>query len=289
NPGSIASNQGNRTVEKPINSKPLDEGSGNSSGNSTVIANNRNNSSIFNDENNNSAINSNPGSIASNQGNRTVEKPINSKPLDEGFGNSNGNSTAIADRGNTNSGSISDKDNQGSPGLSNPGSIGNNTENRTVSKPAPNSSQESIKSGDKCNSNIRNCDLPKARSYIKRNFDGKERTVRITVTYNQNGRVTNVQINPSTGNSNYDRMIRRDARRLRFPKGKSGTLRFNFNIVKPGTQKQREAVERQRDNERRRREAEETRRREEEARKEKEKENQPQPTPTSATPAKPKN
>ncbi|MEO1373125.1 MAG: energy transducer TonB, partial [Cyanobacteria bacterium J06635_10] len=178
-------------------------------------------------------------------GNRTLEKPINSKPLDQGSGNSSGTPTVIADRGNTNSGSISDKDNQGSPGLSNPGSIGNNTGNRTVSKPT--------KSGDKCNSN---CDLPKARSYIKRNFDGEERTVRITVTYNKNGRVTNVQINPSTGNSNYDRVIRRDARRLRFPKGKSGTLRFNFNIVKPGSQKEREALERQRENERRRREAE---------------------------------
>ena len=103
-----------------------------------------------------------------------------------------------------------------------------------------------------------------AISYINRNFDGKERSVIITVTYNKNGRVTNVQINPSTGNSTYDRVIRLDARRLRFSPGKSGTLTFNFNIVKSGSQKALEAQERRRENQRRRREAEERRRREEE-------------------------
>ncbi|MEM6404313.1 MAG: energy transducer TonB [Cyanobacteria bacterium P01_D01_bin.116] len=114
-----------------------------------------------------------------------------------------------------------------------------------------------------------------ANSYIKRNFDGRERTVRITVTYNNSGRVTNVQINPSTGNSSYDRVIRRDARRLRFSPGKSGTQTFNFNIVESGSQRAREAQERQRENKRRRREAEERRKQQEEA--EKQNNNQSQP------------
>ena len=170
NPGFIASNQGNRRVEKPINSKSLDEGSGNSSESPTVIANNRNNSSIINDENNDSPLNSNSGFIASNQGNRRVEKPAS----------------------------------------------------KLTPKPS--------KSGDKCISNTRTCDLPKAKSYIKRNFDGKERTVIITITYNENGTVINVQINPSTGNSNYDKALRKDARRLRFSPGKSGILTFRFKI-----------------------------------------------------------
>ena len=120
-----------------------------------------------------------------------------------------------------------------------------------------------------------------AISYINRNFDGKERSVRVTVTYNKNGRVTNVQISPSTGNSSYDRVIRRDARRLRFSPGKAGTVTFGFNISKPGSQKAREAQERRRENVRRR-EAEERRRPEEEA--QKLKENQPQPTRTPITP-----
>ncbi|MEO1432477.1 MAG: energy transducer TonB [Cyanobacteria bacterium J06633_8] len=119
-----------------------------------------------------------------------------------------------------------------------------------------------------------------ASSYIRSNFDGIERTVRIAVTYNKNGKVTDVQINPSTGNSDYDSVIRENAFKLRFSPGKSGSLTFGFNIVKPGSQKQREAEKRRRENERRRREAEERRRREEEAKKQKETENQPQTQPT---------
>ena len=228
NPGFIASNQGNRRVEKPINSKPLDEGSGNSSESPTVIANNRNSSSIINDENNDSPLNSNPGFIASNQGNSRVEKPINSKSLDEGSGNSSESPTVIAN--NRNNSSIINDENNDSPLNSNSGFIASNQGNRRVEKPASKLTPKPSKSGDKCISNTRTCDLPKAKSYIKRNFDGKERTVIITITYNENGTVINVQINPSTGNSNYDKALRKDARRLRFSPGKSGILTFRFKI-----------------------------------------------------------
>ena len=209
-----------------------------------------------------SPSNENPGFIASNQGNRRVEKPINSKPLDEGSGNSSESPTVIAN--NRNSSSIINDENNDSPLNSNSGFIASNQGNRRVEKPASKLTPKPSKSGDKCISNTRTCDLPKAKSYIKRNFDGKERTVIITITYNENGTVINVQINPSTGNSNYDKALRKDARRLRFSPGKSGILTFRFKI-------------------------EERRWREQEARKqkEKEKENQPQSTPTPTTPPKP--
>ena len=132
NPGSIASNQGNRSLEKPINSEPLEEDSDNNE-NSTTIADNRNNSGIVNSENNSLAINSNPGSIAINQRNRTVEKPINSKPLDEGFGNSSETPRIVAD--NRNNSGIVNSENNSSAINSNPGSIASNQGNRTVEKP----------------------------------------------------------------------------------------------------------------------------------------------------------
>ncbi|AFY58546.1 hypothetical protein Riv7116_6195 [Rivularia sp. PCC 7116] len=69
----------------------------------------------------------NPGYIRNNEGNRTIEKPINSKPIDEGSGNSSENSRIIADGGNTNTGSISNDDIEGSPALSSPGSITRNS------------------------------------------------------------------------------------------------------------------------------------------------------------------
>ena len=115
---------------------------------------------------------------------------------------------------------------------------------------------------------ISNCSLLNARSYIRRNFDGKERTVRITVTYNKNGKVTDVRISPSTGNSSYDNIIRIDARWLRFSKGKFGTYSINFTIAEKGFTKVREAEERRREQERRRREAEERRREQERRRQE---------------------
>ena len=101
-----------------------------------------------------------------------------------------------------------------------------------------------------------------ASSYIRSNFDGKERSVIIKVTYNKNGKITDVQINPSTGNSSYDRVIREDAFKLRFPPGKSGTAKLRFNIVELDSQEALELQERRRENELRRRKAEERRRRE---------------------------
>ncbi|MEO1432475.1 MAG: hypothetical protein AAFV71_26070, partial [Cyanobacteria bacterium J06633_8] len=62
NPSSIANNRGNRTLEKPINSKPLDESFADNNETPTVIADNRNSSGIFNSENNDSPLNSNPSS-----------------------------------------------------------------------------------------------------------------------------------------------------------------------------------------------------------------------------------
>ena len=84
---------------------------------------------------------------------------------------------------------------------------------------------------------ISNCSLPNATFYIRKNFDGKERTVNITVTYSRKGKVTDVQINPSTGNSNYDSIIREDAIKLRFSPGKSRTVRIRLNIVESDSQK----------------------------------------------------
>ncbi|GEM_PF-4754773 len=111
--------------------------------------------------------------------------------------------------------------------------------------------QPSDNSGEiKC---IRNCNFSNAISYIQRNFDGKERSVKVIVTYDKKGKVTNVQINPSTGNSTYDTEILKDARRLRFSPGKAGTQTLIFNIVKPGSQKYRELDELRREAERRRR------------------------------------
>ena len=92
------------------------------------------------------------------------------------------------------------------------------------------------KYGGRC---IRNCSLSGATSYIQRNFDGKERTVKIKVTFDGNGKVTNVQINPSTGNPDYDIAIMEDARRVRFSPtfdGKSKTVTFRINIVKYGSE-----------------------------------------------------
>ncbi len=202
-----------------------------------------------------SPANSNTAYIRNNQENPTLEKPINSKPLAESDSNNSNNY-----------GSISNNKDNDLPANSNPDSIGNNQGNPTLEKLSPPTVKpkpKPAKGGGKC---IKNCGLPKANSYIRRNFDHKERTVRITVTFNENGKVTNIQINPSTGNGSYDRVIRREASRLLFSQGKSGILTFRFNIVKSGSKKAREAKKRKRERERRQ-EAEEKRRLEQEAKK----------------------
>lgn len=177
-----------------------------------------------------SANSENSDSTGNNQENNNLKTPINSKPINEGSGSSSENPKVIPDRGNTNSGST-----ENSP-----------RRKRIIRKPKPPEPKPKPKptaGGGKC---IRNCGLPNANSYIKRNFDGRERTVSIIVTFNDKGKVTNVQISPSTGNSSYDRVLRRDARRLRFSKGKAGTQTYRFNIVESGSKKSREAKERQR-------------------------------------------
>ncbi len=246
NPDYIGNNQEHITLEKPINSKPLVESDSNKGNNYGVTSNN---------EDNDLPAKSNPDSIGNNQGNTTLEKPINSKTLAESASN-NGN----------NYGGTSNNEDNDLAANSNPDSIGNNQGNPTLEKLSPPAVKPKLKpanGGGKC---IKNCGLPKANSYIRRNFDHKERTVRITVTFNENGKVTNIQINPSTGNGSYDRVIRREASRLRFSQGKSGILTFRFNIVKSGSKKAREAKKRKRERERRQ-EAEEKRRLEQEAKK----------------------
>ena len=276
---------------KPKNLIPPNSIADNNNNSPPVISDGEPSSSISTNPDDDSPGDVNPGSgsIGSNEGNSTLEKPINSGPLDEGSGNNSvvGIGTGTGNSGNNSAGGIGPGGNEGSPGGSgSPGSIGNDSGNRTVKKPSPPAKSKPRKSGGKC---IENCGLSGANSYIQRNFDGKERTVTVKVTFDGNGKVTDVQIIPSTGNSSYDSVIRRDANRLRFSPtvdGKSGTQTYRFNIVEKGSKKAREAKKREREQERRRREAEERKQREEEAKQEPTRKpiTKPQPKPEPPKP-----
>ena len=118
----------------------------------------------------------------------------------------------------------------------------------------------------------------RAQRYIKRNFDGIERTPQVQYIIAPDGKVIDAKILVSSGNAKYDRLIRKDALSQKFsplPSDRPQTRTRRINIVEKGSKKHRETQQRAR-----RRRKPEKRNQQDEAQNQKKITPNPKPTPT---------